>query len=243
VPEGSLLEAMLAVQSEAPTLRKDATNPHYRSRYTPLDTIVETIGPILTRHGLVWTTLPGRDPVHGDHALNYRLAHAATSEKLEGWMPLLLSKPDAQGQGSAITYARRYALCAVLNLVADDDDDGNDASAAGGASLPRMGSTPATGKQIGLVKRLFTQNSLSTREKCALLRGAGVDLPVMHDEAAAVKAVEDALTRLFKHQASALLDVLKDGAVPVGGSDVPGDADAFTHPPETDDRVFDAAPQ
>jgi hypothetical protein len=39
-------------------------------------------------------------------------------------MQLLLSKNDAQGQGSAITYARRYALCAVLNLVADDDDDG-----------------------------------------------------------------------------------------------------------------------
>jgi hypothetical protein len=102
---------------------EDATNPHFKGKYAPLDTIVETVGPILHKHGLVWMTLPGRD-AHGDPSLTYRLAHAPTGEVLEGSMPLLLSKQDAQGQGSAITYARRYALCAVLNLVADDDDDG-----------------------------------------------------------------------------------------------------------------------
>jgi hypothetical protein len=231
-----LLPALLAVQSEAPTLRKDATNPHFRSKYTPLDTIVETIGPILAKHGLVWMTLPGRD-AHGDPALTYRLAHASTGEALEGSMPLLLSKQDAQGQGSAITYARRYAICAVLNLVADDDDDGNGASGGESAGQPRMGGTPATDRQKGAIKRAFTQHGLSTREKCSLLRGAGADLPAMRDEAAAVKAVEDALKGLFKHQASALLDVLKDGALPTGESDVPADPDAFVVPdsPDTGD--------
>jgi N6-adenosine-specific RNA methylase IME4 len=115
--------AILAVQGEAPTLKKDKTNPHFKSKYTPLDTIVETIGPILHKHGLVWMTLPGTDE-RGEPALSYRLAHAATGEVLEGTMSLLLSKNDAQGMGSAITYARRYALTAVLNLVSDDDDDG-----------------------------------------------------------------------------------------------------------------------
>lgn len=43
-------------------------------------------------------------------------------------MPLLLSEHDSQGLGSAVTYARRYSISAVLNLVADDDDDGNQAS-------------------------------------------------------------------------------------------------------------------
>jgi ERF superfamily len=120
----SLLEALLAFQAEVPTLPKDATNPHFKSRFTPLDTIVEKVGPILAKHGLVWMACPTYGP-DGNPALSYQLAHAASKEHIDGTMPLLLSKSDPQGQGSAITYARRYSLCAVLNLVADDDDDGN----------------------------------------------------------------------------------------------------------------------
>lgn len=136
----SLLAAVLAVQKEAPPIAKSATNPHFKSKFAPLDEIVQTIDPILHKHGLVWMTLPVRDE-HGDPALRYRLAHAPTGETVEGTMPLLLSKKDAQGQGSAITYARRYALCAVLNLVADDDDDGGRAAAerARRAQLPEFG--------------------------------------------------------------------------------------------------------
>jgi hypothetical protein len=43
-------------------------------------------------------------------------------------MLLHLVKDDPQGQGSAITYARRYSLCSAIGLVADDDDDGQAAS-------------------------------------------------------------------------------------------------------------------
>ena len=121
----TLLEALAAFQAEAPTLKKDATNPHFKSRFASLDNIVETIKPLLAKHGLVWTTLPGKE---GDNSvLRYRLflATAPRDDALAGTMPLLLTKQDPQGQGSAITYARRYALCAVLNLVADEDDDGN----------------------------------------------------------------------------------------------------------------------
>lgn len=134
-----LLPALLAVQSAAPTLPKDKTNPHFKSKYTPLDTIVETIGPLLAKHGLTWVACPTYGP-DGHPALNYRLSHAQTNEGIEGTMPLLLSKPDAQGMGSAITYARRYSLCAVLNLVADEDDDGN---GAGGKSTGQRQRGPA----------------------------------------------------------------------------------------------------
>src|SRR4051794_12553128 len=122
-----LLGALLAVQQEAPTLRKDATNPHFKSKYVSLDTIVETIQPLLSKHGLVWTTLPCRDDT-GAPALRYRLVHAETGEAFEDVMPLLVQKQDPQGFGSALTYARRYSITAVLNLVADEDDDGNNAS-------------------------------------------------------------------------------------------------------------------
>lgn len=124
----SLLSALHAVQAECPTLPKDAVNPHFKSKFTPLDTIVEIVKPLLQRHGLTWSTFPTRDE-HG-LALRYSLGHVATGETLEDTMPLLLAKQDAQAQGSAITYARRYSICAVLNLVADEDEDGNAARRA-----------------------------------------------------------------------------------------------------------------
>lgn len=134
-PGPALLEALLAVQGELPTLPKDKINPHFGSRYTPLDTIVEQVGPILSRHRLIWTTLPSG--THEKPTLAYRLAHVATGEAITGEMPLLLGKDrdgnprvDSQGMGSAITYARRYALSSVLNLVADEDDDANAASSS-----------------------------------------------------------------------------------------------------------------
>jgi hypothetical protein len=62
--------------------------------------------------------------------LAYRLVHAATGDALEGSMPLMLKSADPQGQGSALTYARRYSIMAVLGLVPDEDDDGNRAQEA-----------------------------------------------------------------------------------------------------------------
>jgi hypothetical protein len=137
-----LLAALRAVQNDAPALPKDKTNPHFKSKYTGLDTIIEKIGPLLDRHGLVWTALPSG--THEQPTLSYRLAHVETGEALEGTMPLLLDKPTAQALGSALTYARRYSLCAVLNLVTDEDDDGN--SASSGYGKPAKKPTPARGK-------------------------------------------------------------------------------------------------
>jgi hypothetical protein len=123
----SLLASLLAVQRDTPAVQKTKINPAFRSKYVSLDSLMETVMPVLNTHGLVWVTLPGRDP-QGEPALSYRLIHAETGEAIEGTMPLMLAKGDPQGQGSAITYARRYSLMAVLGLVADEDDDGNKAS-------------------------------------------------------------------------------------------------------------------
>lgn len=123
---GTLVEALLAFQAETPELRKDKENGAFRGvKYLSLDGLTDAVRPLLTKHGLVWITMP--DSIDGAPALSYRLMHK-TGEAISGTMPLVLSKQDAQGQGSAITYARRYALMAVLNLVADEDDDGNEAS-------------------------------------------------------------------------------------------------------------------
>src|SRR5215471_264575 len=123
----TLKQALVAFQAETPKLAKDGVNPHFSSKFTPLDTIVETIQPLLAKHGLAWAALPSSDE-HGQPTLTYMLIHGPSGEELRGTMPLMLAKNDPQGQGSGLTYARRYAISAVLNLVSDADDDGNAAT-------------------------------------------------------------------------------------------------------------------
>lgn len=218
----TLLGALLAVQAEAPTLPKDKTNPHYQSKYTPLDTIVERIGPILNKHGLVWITLPGRDE-HGDPALHYRLAHAATGEAITGTMPLLLSKADPQGMGSGLTYARRYSICAVLNLVADDDDDGHIASTASG------GSFPLSDAQRKLLNNLLREKDPSAEQLTVMLTELGVpdvDLSDAH--------WLDTLTGGKNGTASGLITWLKEKPLPDGKSPVSDVPDDGLFPPAED---------
>jgi hypothetical protein len=125
----TLNEALLAVQKSAPALQKDAINPHFKNRYISLDSLMPQILPVLNENGLVLAQLPsyiGHDnPVP---ALTTRITHALTGESFEATMPLILDKQNAQGQGSALTYAKRYALLSTLGLVADTDDDGAAAS-------------------------------------------------------------------------------------------------------------------
>jgi hypothetical protein len=223
-----LLAAMLAVQGEAPTMPKDRTvkgktktGGEYTYSYTPLDTIVEKVGPLLHKNGLVWSTLPGRD-AHGDPALRYRLAHATTGEVLEGEMPLMLADQDAQSMGSAITYMRRYALCAVLNIVADADDDGALATANGG----QRGGALATDAQKKFRRTLITQNRLDEATVRRLFSGVGF---AVEDG----EKVNDAVNRLTKAQCSSLIEFIKEGAIPTGESDVPA-PEGFEHPVDQD---------
>lgn len=241
----TLLTALLAVQQASPTLPKDATNPHFRSKYTPLDTIVEHIGPILNQHGLVWMTMPCRDE-HGDPALKYTLAHAGTGDTLEGTMPLLLTKADPQGMGSAITYARRYSLCAVLNLVADEDDDGN-AGSQPKSQEPRRnnnGTIKASEKQGGLISTLGTQNGL-LKKQIEIIAAEIVGHPVEVKEG----WVAEHLTGGRDGTASMVIDRLSKGPypevaeTPTPASDVPSDPGLFVHEPagDTSDVPFEAA--
>lgn len=123
-----LEQALLAAQGDMPHLQRDAINPHFKSKFISLDTLMENVLPVLNKHGLVLLQLP--TTVDGQPALRTRLVHAESGEGLEDTMLLMAAKDDPQGQGSAITYARRYSLMSTLGLVADEDDDGNKATAA-----------------------------------------------------------------------------------------------------------------
>lgn len=124
----SLNEAILAFQSEQLSLEKDSTNPAFGrgSKYISLDAALPKIIEKLNALGVIVTQCPSH--IEGAPSLTTRLTHVASGDELETTMPLILDKNTAQGQGSGITYARRYCLLPMLGLVAETDDDGNKAS-------------------------------------------------------------------------------------------------------------------
>ena len=112
-------------------------------------------------------TFPCQD-AKSQPVLRYRLTHAATGEHIEDTMPLLITQPTPQGMGSALTYARRYSLCAVLNLVADADDDGQAAKPAKAKGEGQAGVTAAR-RQRCPAKKIM---ALLTRHRHAAARAA-----------------------------------------------------------------------
>lgn len=125
VEHPTLLAAKLAVQAALPTFQKDKVNPHFGSAYLSLESLMPQVLDILTANGLVLTQMGSYLEFSGAPALRTRLTHVISGEFEEDRLPLSAGKDTPQGQGSALTYARRYALMAALNIVADKDDDGN----------------------------------------------------------------------------------------------------------------------
>jgi hypothetical protein len=122
----SLAAALAAVQRKLPDVRK-AETAHVRSdkgnysyRYATLPDITKAVLPLLGENGLAWVTRPTL--VDERFVLVYELLHTS-GEKVSGEYPLPTGG-SPQALGSAITYARRYCLCAVTGVAADDDDDG-----------------------------------------------------------------------------------------------------------------------
>lgn len=122
-----LTQALLKIQMELPTIDKDGINPHFKSKFATLSNIMNKVLPVVNKHGVFVSQAP--DTLDGQPVLVTTLVHAASGEQVASTMPLFLVKNDPQAQGSAITYARRYALVSMLGLVVDDDDDGSKASA------------------------------------------------------------------------------------------------------------------
>jgi len=115
-------QALVAAIGELSNVPKTASNPYFKSKYAPLDAIVEATRPVLAKHGLAIQQQPlfmeGTAGV--ETTILHKSGHSTTTTLL---LPLKDQSP--QGVGSAITYARRYALAAVLGLATEDDDDGN----------------------------------------------------------------------------------------------------------------------
>jgi hypothetical protein len=111
----------------APAL-KDSENPHFRSRYADLASVWEACRAPLSANGLSVLQRPRTTP--DGLWLETRLCHASGQWLSDAsWWPVAQRTPQAYG--SALTYARRYTLSALLGIAAEEDDDGNAASGTG----------------------------------------------------------------------------------------------------------------
>ena len=122
-----LASALVKAQAQFSAIPKGSTNPFFKSKYAGLPEVVSHTAPILSANGLAISQFIDGEYLGTDALVTY-LIHES-GQFVSHVMPLHLPKNDPQGQGSAVTYARRYAYMSALGLVADEDDDGNKASA------------------------------------------------------------------------------------------------------------------
>lgn len=117
--------AIIAARGRFKRIQKTKTNPHLKNKYADLGDILDGIDEGLAIHNL--TVVQSVEKPDAGISVTTRVLHASGQWIEFGPTTLPVEKMTPQSAGSAITYARRYALSAALCLVADDDDDGNGA--------------------------------------------------------------------------------------------------------------------
>jgi hypothetical protein len=120
-----LFSAMAKAFPDIENATKDKVNPAFRSKYADLGAVVEAIKPALVSNDLWFAQVTHEHP--GGVCVETIVCHASGEQFSFGKLALPATKQDAQGYGSALTYARRYSLMSAFGIAAEDDD-GNAAS-------------------------------------------------------------------------------------------------------------------
>lgn len=121
-----LAKSLAAFQNEIKDPARDGENPHFRSKYVPIDALLACVRPMAAKHGLSIVQSTGGNGQ--DISVTTMILHDSGEWLLTDALAIRPVKADPQGCMSAITYARRYSLSAALGVAWDDDDDGNAAS-------------------------------------------------------------------------------------------------------------------
>ena len=117
---GKVAAALCKAQPKVGIALKNAVNPHLRNKYADIGAVWDAISSALEQHGLAVTQMPSPSD-DGKLHLTTTLWHES-GEYMSSTMVMPISKQDPQGYGSALTYARRYSLAALMGVTQDDDD-------------------------------------------------------------------------------------------------------------------------
>jgi hypothetical protein len=169
----SEIKEFVAALAKAQGMMKPAvfnkSNPHFKSRYADFSSCMDACRLPLSENGLAVVQYCAT--LEGKLYLVTMIAHVS-GQWMKSEFPLISAKQDSQGIGSAMTYAKRYSLCGMIGIVADEDvqgdDDGETAVGRGAyqeparqpprPNIPPKVEAPATqkisGAQVAIIKRL-----------------------------------------------------------------------------------------
>ncbi len=217
---GKLAEALAKAQGMMTTAKKDSDNPFFNSRYADLAACWEVCREPLAKNGLaiIQTTTPTTD---GTVRVVSTLAHAS-GEWIRGELAVKPVKADPQGIGSALTYARRYGLCSLVGIVADEDDDGEAAHGRGPGQKPQAAKPREPAKHATQPANTSTpgnpaparQNGGGASENqrkaiFAISKGKGLD--AIQAASSILGRAVDRLDNLTMQEASRIIDALNKG--------------------------------
>lgn len=182
-------KALVEFHKQVKQPMKDANNPFFKSKYVPLENVVEAIDEVAPSLGLSFTQWASND-ANGRVGVSTMLLHES-GEYIE-YDPVYMKadKETAQGAGALISYLKRYSLSAVFGITSDQDDDGNYASGVNNkqkqqqtkpkSTQPKMPTTnqkEALTKAIELLTSVAVENGKSEeyKDKITKLKNANIN--------------------------------------------------------------------
>lgn len=196
-PRAAWAQAFADAQAELPEIPKSKTaeiptktGGRYSYTYADLSSVLAACRPILNYHGLSVAQSVGGDDRHV--SVTTRIFHVGGH--FEDFGPTVLpAGADARGVGSAITYARRYGLCAALGIVPDEDDDGQAASRTNRQPEPERSPEEISRLLTNKLKAVALEVCAGDKEKAvALFESVVGDTPIIEDT---VDALEEAIVK------------------------------------------------
>lgn len=151
-----LSEALCKAQKRIKTAIKNCENPYFHSKYADYGEILNCVKPALNEEGI--TIL---QPIDND-VVETVLLHES-GEFISSTTKIYNISNKPQDYGSAITYARRYALSAILSVDSDDDDDGNRANGNGQPTNQPTKSIDTNRERIKRINKFISQLFISKK--------------------------------------------------------------------------------
>ena len=187
----TIATALAAAQANMGKALKQSNNPHFRSKYADLGSVMDACLPALNEQGIAVIQPTGED--EQGRFVETVMIHGESGEQLSCRVPLIVGKNDMQGYGSAVTCARRYGLMAMAGIAPEDDDGNAAAKAAPKQEAPQR----ITAEQFQEIQSLIDGTQADENKLCAYWK-----VEALHDlnDKQAVDAISMLNKKLAKMQ-------------------------------------------
>ena len=123
----NLIESLVKAQSEMTHAAFDETNPHFKSKFASLKSVIDAVKPALNNNGIFFMQIS--HPVDSGVGIETVFCKGSDEKLSTGVVVVPVDRTNAQGLGSSLTYAKRYSLALACGISSSEDDDGNAAAA------------------------------------------------------------------------------------------------------------------